>query len=92
MLTASYSHLLRFKTGIADVTGAVEDRRVRAKQLLLDVEQQLGKEKMAEVVDVIKRLHRKSVAELKSLLVDILKDNAEFQHRFLEFLPNRFRS
>jgi hypothetical protein len=47
--------LLRFKTGIADVTGAVEDRRVRAKQLLLDVEQQLGKEKMAEVVDVIKR-------------------------------------
>jgi hypothetical protein len=56
------------------------------------VEAHLGKEKMAEVADSIKRLHQKSVAELKTVLVDIFKGNAEFQQRFLEFLPKRFRS
>lgn len=82
----------RFKTGMADITGAVEERRVKAKELLLDVESQFGKEKMAEVADSIKHLHQKSITELKTNLVDIFKGDAEFQKRFLEFLPKRFRS
>jgi uncharacterized protein YjgD (DUF1641 family) len=56
------------------------------------VEEKLGKEKMAEVADAIKRLHHKSVAELKAVLVDILKGQTELLLRFQEFLPKRLRS
>ena len=81
----------RTKTGTSDVTGATEERRVDAKQLLLDIEDQLGKEKLAEVVNAIKRLHQKPISDLKSELVEVLKGHAELLQRFLEFLPRRFR-
>ena len=85
-------HLHRTKTGTTEATGALEERRIGAKQLLVDVEEQLGKEKMAEVADAIKRLHQKSVAELKAVLVDILNGQTELLLRFQDFLPKRLRS
>ena len=94
LFVSNISHRAKYrsKTGIDDVTGSVENRRATAKQLLLDVEAKLGAEKMAEVADAIKQLHRKSLLELKVVIVDIFKGNADFQQRFLEFLPKRYRS
>jgi hypothetical protein len=80
----------RFKTGVEEVTGAVEDRRAKAKELLLEVEEQFGKEKLAEVVYIIKHFHQKSIVELKTMLFTLFTGKAEFQQRFLEFLPKRF--
>ena len=78
---------------MGDVTGAIESRRSKAKELLLDVEEQFGSERMSEVVDVIKGFRQKSVPEVKRLLVDIFRGNRDFQQRFLEFLPrSQFRS
>jgi hypothetical protein len=86
----SISH--RAKTGTNDVTGALEERRVEAKQLLLDTAEEMGNEKMAEVADAIKRLHQQSVAELKIVLVDILKGHTDLLKRFIDFLPKRLRA
>ena len=84
--------LCRSKTSVADVTGAVEERRVDAKQLLLDLEHELGKEKLAEVANAIKRWHHKSVTQLKVFLVHSLKGHPTLLERFVEFLPKRHRS
>lgn len=81
----------RSKTATGDVIGAVENRRVDAKQLLLEVEERLGKEKLAEVADAIKRLHQTSVTELRLHLFDILRGHPDLIQKFVAFLPARFR-
>lgn len=47
---------------------------------------------MADVVSAIKLLHQEPVPELKKVIFDIFKGNLDFQKRFLEFLPETFRS
>jgi hypothetical protein len=79
----------RAKTSTGDVTGDVEERRVNAKQLLLDLERKLGPEKLAEVANAIKRWHQESIPELQVFLVEILRGQTELLERFLDFLPKR---
>ena len=69
----------------------MEHRRVDAKRLLLDLEQELGKEKLVEVAAAIKRWHHKSVTQLKVFLVHNLKGHPALLERFVEFLPRRHR-
>ena len=81
----------RPKTSISDLTGAVEDRRVNAKKLLLDIEAKMGKDKLIEVVAIIKRLNQRSIpSNLRAIIVDICSGHPEFEQRLLEFLPQRF--
>jgi hypothetical protein len=79
----------RAKTSTGDVTGDVEERRVSAKQLLLDLERKLGPEKLAEVANAIKRWHQESIPELQVFLVEVLRGQTELLERFLDFLPKR---
>jgi Paired amphipathic helix repeat len=89
MMTAIMIH--RAKTTISDVIGAVEERRIIAKELLLQIQLELGNEKLLQIMEAVKLLHRSSVAELKERAVELLHDKPELLDRFLAFLPKRFR-
>jgi len=74
-----------------EVIGAVEERRVAAKELLLQIQLELGTEKMTQIAEAIKLLHQSSVSELKERAVDLLHERPELLDKFLEYLPKRFR-
>lgn len=72
--------------------GAVEQRRISAKELLLEIQKAVGTEKLARVVSAVKALHDpSSVGDLKKVLVDILRNHPDLLERSMEFLPRRFR-
>jgi hypothetical protein len=70
---------------------SVEERRLKAKELLLDVESQLGKTKALQVFQVLKDASDISMVEAKTKLLEILRGHKDFQSRFLEFLPHQLR-
>jgi hypothetical protein len=80
------------KTGISDVVGAVEERRTSAKDLLFDIQNAVGTEKMRQICRAIKSLQSKSIADLKDRAEDILQSHPALLDRFLDYLPKRFRS
>lgn len=78
------------ETATSDVTKAVEERRSSAKQLLLDIQRDMGKEKMAEVAGAIISLNQGSERESKEALLRILKNEPQLHQRLVEFLPKKF--
>lgn len=83
---------LRSKTGMADVVGAAEGRRVAAKELLLQIQEAMGSETMALIAEAVKTLHGVSSSDLKERAVGILREQPHLLERFLGFLPKRFRT
>jgi len=79
------------KTGSSSVAISLEERRAKAKELLLDVEAKLGRNKMLEVFRVIKKADGTSLVQSKTKLLEIFRGHKEFQSRFLEFLPQQLR-
>eukprot|EP00536_Pseudo-nitzschia_multiseries_P010318 jgi/Psemu1/202868/e_gw1.309.11.1 len=79
------------KLGNASVAVSVEGRRVRAKQLLLDVEAKLGKDTMAQVFEIFRNADETALLESKTKLMELFRQHQEFQSRFLEFLPQQMR-
>jgi len=82
----------RSETGTSEVASAVEERRSAAKQLLLDIQRDLGKDKMAEVAGAIISLNKGSERDSKEALLRILKNQPHLHQRLVEFLPRRFSS
>ncbi|KAG7338717.1 ELM2 domain containing protein [Nitzschia inconspicua] len=80
-----------FKTSNSTATVSIEERRMKAKELLLDVESQLGKNKALQIFQVLKDASDISLVEAKTKLLDILRGQKDFQSRFLEFLPHQLR-
>ena len=80
------------KTGVSDVVGVVEERRSSAKDLLFDIQQAVGTEKMRQICRAIKSLQSKSISELKEHAVEILDSHPILLERFLDYLPKRYRS
>jgi len=80
------------KTGMTDVVGAVEGRRVAAKELLLQIQEVMGTETMALIAEAVKNLHKRSIPDLKERAVGILRDQPDLLERFMDFLPKRFRT
>jgi hypothetical protein len=78
------------ETSVAETTGAVEERRQSAKDLLLEVQKVKGKETMGEVAAIIRQLHTSYDAETKDALFSLLRGHPDLQKRFLDFLPKRF--
>ena len=68
----------------------MEERRSAAKQLLLDIQRDMGKDKMAEVAGAIISLNQGLERESKEALLRILKDQPILHQRLVEFLPRRF--
>ena len=91
--SSSIFKIRRYKTGTSSVAISTEERRRKAKELILDVGQKLGRNKMLEVMKVIKAVDTRStgLGQTKLLLLDIFRNNKEFQSRFLEFLPHQLR-
>jgi hypothetical protein len=83
--------LFRLKTGIADVTGALKERRSNAKMLLSDIEEKLGKEKMTQLLDIIKGFHQRSSSELLTEIDGIFEGVSDLQTKFMDFLPSHLR-
>ena len=83
--------IYRAKTAMSEVIGAVGERRITAKELLLQIQLELGTERMIQITDAIKALHQSSVPELKERAVELLHEKPELLDRFLDFLPKRFR-
>jgi len=77
-------------TGTGDVTKAVEERRSAAKQLLIDIQRDMGKDKMAEVAGAVISLNQGSERDSKEALLRILKNHPALHQRLVEFLPRRF--
>jgi hypothetical protein len=90
-LNVMHSSENRARTAMPEVIGAVEDRRVAAKELLLQIQLELGSEKMTLIAEAIKLLHQSSVSALKERVVDLLHERPELLEKFLEYLPKRFR-
>jgi len=78
------------ETSVAESTGALEDRRQSAKDLLLQVQNVKGKDVMAEVAAIIRQLHASYDPETKDALFSLLRGHPDLQKRFLDFLPKRF--
>ena len=83
--------IIRTKTGNSTVAVSVEERRVKAKELLLDVEAKLGRGKMMKVFEVFKTADESALVQSKTKLLEIFRGHQEFQSRFLEFLPQQLR-
>jgi len=82
------------KTSVSSLVVSLEERRVRAKELLLDVEAKLGRTKMLRVFEVFKNAsdnETTTVADCKTKLIEIFRGHRDFQTRFLEFLPQPMR-
>mmetsp|Transcript_24204 Transcript_24204/g.35860 ORF Transcript_24204/g.35860 Transcript_24204/m.35860 type:complete len:251 (+) Transcript_24204:44-796(+) len=81
------------KLQVSDVVGAMDGRRALAKDLLKDIQFAVGTEKMAEICKAIKTYNnRSSIASLKHCVDGTLRDHPALLERFMEFLPQRFRS
>lgn len=80
------------KTSVFDVIGVVDERRTSAKDLLFDIQQAVGTEKMKQICRAIKSLHSKSVGDLKDRAEEILQSHPGLLDRFLDYLPKRFRT
>lgn len=83
--------LCRLKTGIADVTGALKERRSSAKVLLLDIELNVGKEKMGHLMNLINTFHQRSSSELLTEIDRIFEGFPHLQTAFMDFLPSHLR-
>ena len=90
LLGAFFVYSIRSETGTNDVTRVVEERRSSAKELLLDIQREMGKEKMAEVAGAIISLNQGSERESKEALLRILKNQPQLHQRLVKFLPRRF--
>lgn len=81
----------RHKTGVADTTHAVEERRVAARDLFLQVQSELGTQTMNELAAAVKSMKDGSLEDLKDTFVELLQKQPELLERFLAFLPKRLR-
>jgi len=79
------------KTGSSSLAVSLEERRAKAKELLLDVEAKLGRNKMLKVFEVFKNADETTLTECKTKLLEIFRGRHDFQTRFLEFLPQQLR-
>lgn len=64
---------------------------MKAKELLLDVEAQLGKSKSIQLFKAIKDAPDNPLVESKTRILELLRGHRDFQTRFLEFLPHQLR-
>jgi hypothetical protein len=75
---------------VASIAVSRDDRVQAAKQLLLDVKDQVGSKTMAEVASVIRQLQERYEIDGRNSLFKLLDGQPELQRRLLQFLPKHF--
>merc|ERR1712150_5285 len=80
------------ETGTKDVIGVVEEKRLAAKELLLDIEKIMGRDKMSEVASAIMTLHQEPENDSRIDFEEMLKENPDLLQRLNHFLPAKLRN
>jgi hypothetical protein len=75
------------ETNASDLVLATEERKEKARQLMLDANLVLGKIAIGRVATAVKELNRSDSAESRSVLFSLLQGQSDLQRRFMEFLP-----
>ena len=81
----------RNKTSASDVIGAVEERRASAKELFLQVQNDLGSDALNELAAAVKSVRDGEIEDVRDTFVEVLNDHPDLLDRFLAFLPKRYR-
>mmetsp|Transcript_19086 Transcript_19086/g.29396 ORF Transcript_19086/g.29396 Transcript_19086/m.29396 type:complete len:258 (+) Transcript_19086:805-1578(+) len=79
------------KTSTSELIGKVEERRSKAKDLLREVHDELGAEKLRLVAEAIKSYQARSIPQVKEEVEKVLEDQPLFAEKFNAFLPKKFR-
>jgi hypothetical protein len=77
------------ETNPADLARATEDRREKAKQLMIYASDVLGKNVIGKVANAIKELNRADTPSSRAALFNLLHGHTDLQRRFNEFLPKQ---
>lgn len=75
------------ETAATDLVRATEERREKARQLMLDVNATLGKNATGQVANAVKELNRDDTPQARASLFALLHGYTDLQRRFNEFLP-----
>ena len=75
------------ETSATDLVRATEERREKARQLMLDVNAALGKSVVGQVANAVKELNRADTPSARANLFSLLHGHTDLQRRFNEFLP-----
>ena len=75
------------ETSATDLVRATEERREKARQLMLDVNATLGKGVVGQVANAVKELNRADTPPARASLFSLLHGHTDLQRRFNEFLP-----
>lgn len=88
-LSESYHrHSIRKKCSVADVTGALAARRVKAKKILMDIQDQLGKDTLNKVMAIVQEFDdRPSDARVE--LCALLGGHPDLERRTWDFFPGK---
>eukprot|EP00980_Cylindrotheca_fusiformis_P009921 scaffold2195_cov132-Cylindrotheca_fusiformis.AAC.5 len=79
------------ETGTGDASGATRERRSNAKRVLLEIDQKLGQEKLAQLMDLIRGFHQRSASDLIAEIDEVFDGASELKSMFLDFLPSHLR-
>eukprot|EP00977_Amphora_coffeiformis_P011078 scaffold2655_cov179-Amphora_coffeaeformis.AAC.11 len=77
------------ETSATDLVRATEERREKARQLMLDVNAALGKSVLGQVANAVKELNRADTPSARANLFSLLHGHTDLQRRFNEFLPKQ---
>jgi hypothetical protein len=75
------------ETNASDLVQATEERKEKARQLMLDANLVLGKITIGKVATAVKELNRSDSPESRAVLFSLLHGQSDLQRRFMEFLP-----
>ena len=77
------------ETNPNDLARATEERRDKAKQLMMDVNEMLGKNVTGQIANAVKELNRSDTPAARAALFSLLHGHTDLQRRFNEFLPKQ---
>ncbi|KAL7556984.1 hypothetical protein ACA910_018268 [Epithemia clementina (nom. ined.)] len=72
---------------VQEVATYTEARRRKARELMIDVKEQMGPETLAQVVELVRKLNQVYSSGVRQAIFAALDGNAELQNRLVEFLP-----
>jgi len=75
------------ETSSQEVATLTDLRRKRARQLMVNVHEELGAEVLAQVAQCIRQLTESPSSEVRKHLLTALEGSTDLQQRFIEFLP-----
>ena len=77
----------RQRCSVAEATGALVSRRIKAKQLLMEIQERLGKNALNTVIELIQD-YKENPLDAKAQLVAVLGKDEDLQKRTWAFFSS----